>query len=396
MPESPNFARNSWCAATLFLAAAYPAVAEVNVAPQALVRYAYDNNIFSVRPNDALLSAQGDLTRADFLQLYDAGVTLNGIWGLQKLRVLVEGRDIKYHHYTRLNHNEYLGDVDFNWKLSSLLDGELEFRRDRTMAPFQQRESTVLEVDTNQDATIKVNLKLGSAFRLESAAIRHDSFLPLPGFPDAVSRETTERLALRYTGVANLSYGLQFSHLAGTFDHGVLPSRYRQNDEAFVFTYEAGSFSKINGVIGYSTRTDDTAQTGVSGVTGSFSLLRQVTGKTSIKAEIRRAINVYVVGGGQELDTSGSLQADWAATRRISVSARYLHLHSSFGTQAAVTSIDAGRSDQYDQINWNVGYEAARWFTIRPFARYENRHSNRTQFTYNGTVVGIDLQGQFR
>ena len=264
------------------------------------------------------------------------------------------------------------------------------------MAPFQLRESTTLEVDTNQDATVKANLKLGSAFRLESAAIRHESYLPLPGFPDAVSRETTERLALRYTGVANLSYGLQFSHLAGTFDHSVQSSRCRQNDAAVVFTYEAGSFSKINGVIGYSKRTDDIAQTGVSGITGSFTLLRQLTGKTSIQAEIRRAIIVYVVGGGQELDTSASLQADWAATRRINVSARYLHIHSSFGTQAVLNSIDAGRVDGYDQINVSASYQVARWFTVRPFARYENRQSNRTPFTYNGTLVGIDLQGQFR
>ena len=378
------------------MAVAYPTAAEVTIAPQALIRYAYDNNIFSVRPNDPLLSAHGDLTRADFLQTYDAGATLNGTWGLQKLRVLVDGRDIKYGHYTRLNHNEYLGDGDFNWMLGSLLDGELEFRRDRTMAPFQLRESTALEVDTNQDATVKANLKLGSAFRLESAVIRHESYLPLPGFPDAVSRETTERLALRYTGVANLSYGLQFSHLSGTFEHSVQSSRYRQNDAAVVFTYEAGSFSKINGVIGYSKRTDDLAQTGVSGITGSFTLLRQLTGKTSIQAEIRRAIIVYVVGGGQELDTSASLQADWAATRRINVSARYLHIHSSFGTQAVLNSIDAGRVDGYDQINVSASYQVARWFTVRPFARYENRQSNRTPFTYNGTLVGIDLQGQFR
>ena len=372
------------------------AAAEFTAVPQGSIRYEYNSNIFAVPPDDPLLIAQGDLTRGDTIVTYIGGAALNGAWGLQKLTATIEGREIYYNHYTRLNHSEYLGDVDFHWTLDSALDGNFDVRRDHSMAAFMNRESTELEVDTSQDATANLNFKFLSDFRLEAGILNHNAETPLPGFPNADILENTERLALRYLGVSNLSYGIEVSRLEGRFNASVDPSKYTQDNGDFVFSYGAGSFSKLNGSIGYSSRKDDATDSTTSGITGSVGFSRQLTGKTSITGEVRRAINIYVVGGGTEIDTSANLGAIWAATSHITVTANVAHIHSAYGQQAASDPDDAGRSDQYSAVNLSVSYQILRWLSVRPYGRYENRHSNRGEFTYDGSVIGIELHGQYQ
>jgi hypothetical protein len=371
--------------------------AEIKAVPQASIDYEHNSNIFAVPAGDPLLVAQGDLTRADTIGRYQAGVAVNGAWGLQKLTALFEGREIRYSHYTDLNHSEYLGDVNFLWVRGQLFDGNVEVHRDHLMALFMNRESTALEVDTNQDETANINFKVASDFRLEAGFLNHDSKTPLQGFADAEIDEHTERLALRYTGVRNLSYGLEISQLNGEFKDSVSPSKYKQDNINLVFGYGAtGSISQLNGSIGYSKRTDDSTDATTSGLTGSIDYSRQVTAKTAIKAELRRAINIYVVGGGTETDTSASLGATWAATPLITVAANASLTHSAYGQQAGAAAQDGGRSDQYTAVNLSVGYQMLRWLSLRTYGKYETRHSNTANFSYDGTVVGIELRGEYR
>src|SRR5882757_2146047 len=146
--------------------------AEIKAVPQASIDYEHNSNIFAVPAGDPLLVAQGDLTRADTIGTYQAGVAVNGAWGLQKLTALIEGREIRYSHYTDLNHSEYLGDVNFLWVRGQLFDGNVEVHRDHLMALFMNRESTALEVDTNQDERANINYKVASDYRFEDAAAR--------------------------------------------------------------------------------------------------------------------------------------------------------------------------------------------------------------------------------
>ena len=372
------------------------AAADFTAVPQGSIRYEHNSNIFAVSPGDPLLVAQGDSTRGDSTETYQVGVALNGAWGLQRLTANVEGREITYGHYTRLNHSEYLGDVDFHWTLDSRLDGNFDIHRDHSMAQFMNRESTQLEVDTNQDARANLNFKFAADFRLEAGIVNHDTHSPLPGFPNAAIIENTERLALRYLGVSNLTYGIEASRLEGKFSDSVSPSTYTQDNADFVFSYSVGSFSKVNGSIGYSDRKSDAAVSTNSGITGSIGFSRQLTGKTSITGQLSRLINTYVVGGGTEIDTSANLGANWAATSHITVTANVSHTHSAYGQQATSDVVDAGRSDQYSAVNLSVSYQILRWLSLRPYGRYETRHSNKAQFTYDGSIVGIELHGQYQ
>jgi hypothetical protein len=386
------------CCAAIAARIVWPslAAADFTAVPQGSIRYEYNSNIFAVPPDAPLLVAQGDLTRGDTTGTYMGAVAFNGVWGLQKLTANIEGREIYYNHYTRLDHSEYLGDIDFHWTLDSRLDGNFDVRRDHSMAPFMNLETTQLEIDTNQDATANLNFKFAADFRLEAGFLNHDAQTPQPGYPNASILENTERLALRYLGVSNLTYGIEVSRLEGKFSDSVDPSTYDQSNADFVFSYGAGSFSKLNGSIGYSDRTSDATSSSISGITGSIGFSRQLTGKTSITGEVRRAINIYVVGGGTEIDTSENLGAVWAATSHITVTANVSHTHSAFGQQAATDLVDAGRSDEYSAVNLSVSYQILRWLSLRPYGRYETRHSNKAEFTYDGSIIGIELRGQYQ
>jgi len=371
--------------------------AEIKAVPEASIDFQHNSNIFAVPAGDPLLIAQGDLTRADTISTYQAGVAVNGAWGLQKLTAKLEGREIRYNHYSDLNHSEYTGDVDFHWSLGQLFEGNFDIRRDHRMAVFMNRESTTLEVDTSQDETANVNFKISSDFRLEAGYSNHDTKTPLQGFADAEIEENTERLAFRYTGVRNLSYGIEVSRLNGEFKDSVNPSKYKQDNAGLVFGYGTmGSISQLSGSVGYSRREYDGSNADSSGITGSIAYERQVTAKTGIKAELRRAINIYVVGGGTETDTSASLGATWAATSLITVAANTTYIHAAYGPQSAGVAQEAGRSDDYTQVNLSVGYQVLRWLSLRPYGRYETRHSNRENFGFNGTIVGIELRGQYQ
>jgi hypothetical protein len=371
--------------------------AEISAVPQASIDYEHNSNIFAVPAGDPLLVAQGDLTRGDTIGTYKAGLGVNGAWGLQQLTAQFEGRDIRYSHYTYLNHTEYLGDVDFHWTLGSLFDGNFDVRRDHRMALFMDRESTALEVDTTQDETANIRFKMSSDFRLELGFIDHDSKTPLQGFENSEILETTESLALRYTGVKDLSYGLAISQLQGEYKNSVSPSKYDQDNIDIVFGYGAtGSISQLTGSVGYSRREYDGIDSTTSGLTGSIAYSRQVTAKTSIKAELRRAINIYVVGGGTETDTSATLGATWAATGLITVSADTTYIHAGYGAQTAGVAQDDGRSDNYAQFNLSVAYQWFRWLSVRTYGRYEERHSNVADFSYNGTIIGIEVRGQYQ
>lgn len=370
--------------------------AEFAAVPEGSIRYEYNSNIFAVPPGDPLLVAQGDLQRSDTTSTLVGGVVFNGTWGLQKLTAKFEGREVYYGHYTQLNHSEYLGDLDFHWTFNSRLDGDFDVRRDHSMAAFMDRETTQLEVDTTQDAIANLNFKFASDFRLEAGFTNHDVETPLQGYPDAKVLENTQRLAVRYLGVSNLSFGIEGSRLEGRFSGSIDPSTYDQDNEDFVFTYAAGSFSKINGSIGYSSRKDDISNVTTSGVTGAIGFSRQLTGKTSINGEVRRAINIFVVGGGSEIDTSESLGANWEATSHITVTGNVGHIHSVYGQQAVTDMVDEGRTDQYSFVSLSVSYQIFRWLSLRPYGRYETRHSNKAEFTYDGSIVGVELRGQYQ
>jgi Putative beta-barrel porin 2 len=374
-------------------AAPHPAFAQVTFNPYADAHYEYDSNVFRVQNSQANLVAIGDPTLADKDLRGVIGADGTYLWSEQKLTATVEGRRYIYDHFTPLDHNEYLGDVAFDWKTTSLLDGILEARQEQLMAPFAIGNSTQLTIDVDRKISGTLNLNVSPDWRLESGVYSHNLKSPLQDFPDFVEKETGTQLALVNRSIAHLAYGIALDHISGRFENAPEVGSYNQTDAQFTANYTVSALSTFKGAVGYTKRT----QTGdsVSGITGLLAYNRQLTAKTSISFNALRAVNTYVAAGGSEIDTSATVTVTWQATYRIGVGLTGGYTHSAFAGEfvpGSPGSVTAGRVDKSPQGALNVNYQILRHLKLRGYVSYQSRSSDIDLYNYKDTTVGVEAR----
>jgi hypothetical protein len=87
---------------------------------------------------------------------------------------------------------------------------------------------------------------------------------------------------------------------------------------------------------------------------------------------------------------------NYQATYKILVRAGYSYTDSKFpGTPNGAATID--RADHLQFATLDMTYQVLHWLSIRPYARYQARHSNVEGFTFDGNIIGVELLAkQFR
>ena len=93
----------------------------------------------------------------------------------------------------------------------------------------------------------------------------HNLEYPIAASPDFKLQETQEGIGLKYVGIANLSYGIQGTHLEGTYS-GADAANYKQNTEEFALKYTLRQVTRVSAALGYTDRTIEGSATSVSGV----------------------------------------------------------------------------------------------------------------------------------
>jgi hypothetical protein len=116
-----------------------------------------------------------------------------------------------------------------------------------------------------------------------------------------------------------------------------------------------------------------------------------LTGKTSVYVQFQRLINSYVTAGSSEIDVGGLVGAYWQATPKLGVAVNYSHVRSNFEGETLVNALTLGRKDNSSFSTIEVKYQPLRWLTVRPYIKRQVRESSLEQFTYNDTMVGIEL-----
>ena len=242
-----------------------------------------------------------------------------------------------------------------------------------------------------ETATASVNVNVTPEWRVESTAKDRKLESPRIDVPGLSLHEDSIREGLKYRGVANLSAGLEAEYLSGKYsnDSIALNPDYHQISAAFTATYAASGLTNFTGNLGYTRRSDPT-NSGLSGITGSLGYQRRLTGKTSINVKLNRALNSYVTTGGNEIDTSAAVGLDWQATYKIQVRAGYSFTESKF-PQTPNGGLLIDRVDHFQTANVEMTYQVLHWLSIRPYARYQTRHSNEPTFSFNGNIVGVEL-----
>jgi hypothetical protein len=374
------------------LALSGPALAQLTVNPYVDERYEHDSNVFRAENSETNFLNFGDPTLADNDLRSVAGMDGTYLWSQQKLTVALEGRRYDYDHFTDLDHNEYLGDLAFDWKLTRLFDGLIDARQEQFMAPFALGNSTQLTIDVDRKINATLNMNVHNDWRVETGVYWHDFKSPLQFYPDFVERETATHLALLNKAVTNLSYGISFDHISGRFENAPDVGTYDQTTGDLTASYTVSALTSLNAALGYTKRTQTDNVNSVSGVTGNFGYTRQLTGKTGITVQFTRGINSYVAAGGSELDTSGTVGVNWQATYRLGVMLSGGYIHSKFVGDVIPGSNVNGRVDDSPTGALHLHYQALRRLHIHAYLNRQSRNSNINIYEFSDTTVGIEAK----
>jgi hypothetical protein len=367
-----------------------------------------NSNIWDLAPGAPPIFHPNDPKRGDSYNAYGGTLAAGFVWSRQSITVNIEGHDYQYQHFTDLNHEEYQLAADWNWAIGPILDGSLGATRSRDMVPFydyigtqignQQIDAAVLSIQTTQAEHLKFNIHVGADWRLATSLNTSQSNSPRPGLPNLSLREDTAQESLLYTGQAGLTAGLAAQYVRGSYsgvDQNVLIAsgvdvvdpHYHQYGVQFTANYSLNPASSFNGAVGYSKRSSENGIDNLSGITGSIAYLRNITAKTRIKLELSRVINSYITNAGSEIDSSGSFQIDWQATRKISLNARYSYTYSELPNQG-INGTD--RVDHFRIGQIGIDYKPFKWLEFGPYARWETRTSAVSNFEYSTNIYGIN------
>jgi hypothetical protein len=365
--------------------------------------YEHDSNLFAISSSAPEPIGRNGPTLSDTLWKVRGGFDSAYDWGLQEFFAIAEFRRFTYDQFSQLTHDEYMVHAGWNWKVASLLDGVLDYQRERSMVSFltinaeQLSAEEQLFLQVQSIATASINVQMTPEWRLQSQGKLNEENTQLPGEPDLTLREESVHEGLRYVGFANLSAGLDGEYLRGNFTGGafIVTPGYRQSTAEFAADYVLSGLSSFHGAIGYTDRVMERAGS-VSGLTGLATYQRDLTCKTSITLKLSRAINTYITAASPEVDTGAEADVTWNATTKIKVQAGYQYLHSSFSATDLAGVLTASRVDRLQTPTFSVSYQPTNWLLLRPYAQYQTRTSTIGLFTFHGTVYGVELEGRLQ
>jgi hypothetical protein len=363
--------------------------------PYAAEDIEHNSNIFDLQTNQPGLGyPTGSL--ADTFFETRAGADGSYLLDDQRFFGTAEFRRFDYDKFTDLNHNEYLFDGGLKYQIAQVVDGTVEYRHEQRMVQFQDlTAATYLILETENTANASINVNFTPEWRLESRFRDHLLDSPRSDVPQLSLHEDSIHEGLRYLGVSNLSAGIDVEYLDGQYRHDplALDPKYHQTSEYFAANYLVSGLTSFNGALGYTSRTDPTnsGTTGAgSGVTGDLGYKHALSGKTTLNAGLKREISTYLTTGGSEIDTTASVGLTFQATYKIRLRASYDYTNSKFpNTPVGFDTVE--RTDHFQTANLEASYQVLHWLSLRPYVRYQTRHSNIPINSFNSNAVGIEL-----
>lgn len=348
----------------------------------------------STPPSESAAGAGGnDPARADTQRRYAAGIAGSLPWGDQKLRGTIEGRRLDYSQFSHLNHDEYLLSGGMDWRLSSSLDGALNYRQEQRMASFADRRTTELTMEEERIASASLNLHLGSSWRLETGLQSRNLDSPLPGFPEFRLKENTLSTAIKYLVADRLTAGIYTDYLSGQFDGIPNAGKFRQTGLGLVVDSSLGSFSRLSAQLGYARREDDVSGS-LSAMTGLLSYHRELTVKTSVDALAFRRIGSYAGSASSVQETGAGTTLAWKATQKMSLTGSYQWVEGDF-EESALSGAAQRRKDTSHIASVNLAYQMLPWLALRPYYGFRSRDSSVEFNNYDAKIVGVELRAHF-
>lgn len=401
-----------WALITLAYSGA--ALANDTLIPYASAQFEYNSNIFnrpdqaqatspdSTTPGGTLLddllgtgqpTAQnglnGEQAPSDRVLRYVAGIEVNLPLSNQKLRAVAEGRRFEFSDFSHLDHDEHLLSAGLDWSLTIALNGTLDYRQERRMASFADRNTTELTLEDERTGSGSLKLDFTPEWRLEAGLRSRELESPLPDFPQFALKENTIAAAIKYLIVETLAAGVFAEYLSGRFEGTADAQKFHQESLGLAADYTIDGLSRLGAQLGYTRRQDDGAATGM------LTYHRELSAKTVTDVQVFRRVRSYVGGASSVTETGAGVALAWRPTEKISLSADYQRIEGQFEEETP----SAGSQDRKDEsqvASLSLTYQMLSWLSLRPYGGYQKRDSNIDRNSFKAEIAGVELRARFQ
>ena len=390
-------------AAALGFAAPAQALERDRITISPYVSYAYDSNVFRLPDDVDATTLTGQSERSD--RIFSTGLKLALDYRVSRQRFLADGRVTRndYQNFTFLDHTATDARLLWRWQVGNDWSGDAGYTYSRALTSFGDFRVPVKNLEDRHNPYLSARYRFAASGALRarvshittdnSAAIKRASdydqtsyeagfdFLPATGNTiGATLRHTEGKNPNRFTGLS-------------LFDNN-----FTQDDLEANFSWRLTAQSLVTGSVGYINRKyDQTPERDFDGPGGRVTWEYTPTGKLRFTTVVRREIVAYDdLVTSHALTDSVAVAADWAATARILVGARFEARKRDFLTDniLLVTGLPQ-REDTQRNYALTATWKPYRFLELFLALAHEKRSSNVAQLDYDATTASFMAQLTF-
>lgn len=366
--------------------------------------YAYDSNLFRVPDNFDPVLLGGETQRSD--RIFSTGLRVALDYPVSRQRFIADARVTRndFQNFTFLDNTATNARLLWRWQLGNEWSGDAGYTYNRALTSFGDFRVPVKNLESRHNPYLSARYQFAASGRLRagisnittdnSTAVRRPSDL----------EQTSYEAGFDYVPATGNLLGATARHTEGEYPNrnvgagALFDNSFTQDDlEANVLWRLTGQ-SLVTGAVGYTTRKfDNTPQNDFDGPTGRVTWEYTPTGKLRFTTTLRREIVAYEdVASSHAVTDSLTVAADWAATARTLVGARFEHRKRDFLTDSAVVVTGLPeRSDTTKSLALTGTWKPYRYLELFLALAHEKRSSNVAQLDYDANTASFMVQLNF-
>jgi exopolysaccharide biosynthesis operon protein EpsL len=363
----------------------------------------YDSNLFRITdqlPASAILGP--DQEKSDFIYRVGAGLYAKVPYGRQQFEADINVNSNKYQNNSNLDYFGGNARAQWDWRYGNDWNGTLGYNWSTSQQSFED-----VAGFRNKNLITRQNLSLDARYALDA---RWDL---LGGTGYTKSDNSADQLrgnnytewrvsgGVGYRTPKGNSTGLRLRTSDARFPErqlfatSTVDNAYRESRLSTFFDWRLTGNSKLNGSIGYTRRDhDNLPQRDFQGWTGNIGWLWTVSGRTSVRADLRRDI-----GGIEDSATTyartyaASITPSYQLTGKMWVSATAAYRDQEyFGNTGFSTFFVEGRDDKIRSLSANLKYQVTRAGSLTFGATHSSRSSNLRFGDFSDDLVSLTGQ----
>jgi exopolysaccharide biosynthesis operon protein EpsL len=326
---SPRFSYPVAIAVLIFSQSALSAPDDA-LQPYVSTTYTYYSNLFLI-PGDTPPGTPGvlDPVRKDSSEQVEGGLEFNNTYGLQNFTGYAKVNQTYFQHFTQL---DYFGRdllANWNWNVSSVLQGTLGATDTRSLGPFTDfhlQERNLLD-ESREYAT--ADLLISPHWLLHTGLNRDESDFELPVQQINDNASNYKEIGVDYLGSNNGSIGFVYRHLVGNypnyelFDGEKVTNSYSQDEYKLKVDWHFTGKTELTFLGGYVQRESDLSSLNVYGLNGRLVYIWMPTDKLKFNLTGWHEYSPIQTGEvGYSINTGISTETSWDVTSKINLAAR--------------------------------------------------------------------------